>query len=210
MNVSLPGLPAVARAAAGAVIAGVVTAIVFLICVQGSFRQGITDLDFAHVLGTAVEGTAVEESGSDALGVIGDSAGPTALWVTIVAAIVILAFHALVITRFVKRHWLVQGAVLGVVIFLALGLVYVPYVDANLDTPIGPWGADQGGVTPLVLLASALIAGMVGARCYDLAARASWWQEEQLAVDEQLAELTGVDESLELPEQRAEEGAMRP
>ena len=40
----------------------------FLICVQGSFRQGITDFDYAHVLGTAIEGTATEESGAEALG----------------------------------------------------------------------------------------------------------------------------------------------
>ena len=210
MNVSLPGLPALARSVAGVLIGGVVTAIVFLICVQGSFRQGITDFDYAHVLGTAVEGTATEETGAEALGVIGDSAGPTALWTTIIAGIVLLAFHALVTARFVPRGWVVKGIALGIVCFLAIGVIYIPYVDANLETPIGWWGADEDGMTPLVFLGSSLIACIVGARCYDLAERASWWEPEKVAVDEQLAELTGVDESFELPEQDTERGVIRP
>ena len=210
MTLNLPGFPALARAVAGVLIGGVVTAIVFLICVQGSFRQGITDFDYAHVLGTAIEGTATEESGAEALGVIGDSAGPTALWTTILAGIVLLAFHALVVARLVHRHWVIKGVALGIVAFLAIGVIFIPYVDAQLDTPVGAWGADQGGMTPLVFLGSSLIACVVGARCYDLAERASWWEEEKVAVDEQLAELTGVDESFELPEQGPEQGAIRP
>jgi len=210
VNVNMPGVPAFARAVAGVLIGGVATAIVFLICVQGSFRQGITTFEFAHVLGTAVEGTATEESGAEAFGVIGDSVGPTALWTTIVAGIVLLTFHALVTARFVRRGWVVKGIALGIVCFLAIGVIYVPFVDANLDTPIGWWGADEDGVTPLVFLGSSLIACIVGARCYDLAERASWWEEEKVAVDEQLAEITGLDDSLELPEQGPEQGAIRP
>ncbi|HMO00442.1 MAG TPA: hypothetical protein PKD59_13595 [Miltoncostaeaceae bacterium] len=209
MNVSLPGVPALARGVAGVLIGGVVTAAVFLICVQGSFHEGITDFDFSHVLGTAIEGTATEQTGAQALGVIGDSAGPTALWTTIACGIVLLAFHGLVIVRLVRRGWVVQGLVLALVLFLAIGLIFVPYVDARLDTPIGPWGADQGGWTPVVFAGSSVIAALVGARCYDLAERASWWRPEPVAVDEQLAELTGVDESLELPEEGSEEGLIR-
>lgn len=209
MNVSLPGVPALARGVAGVVIGGVVTAAVFLICVQGSFHEGITDFDFSHVLGTAIEGTATEQTGAQALGVIGDSAGPTALWTTIACGIVLLAFHGLVIVRLVRRGWVVQGLVLALVLFLAIGLIFVPCVDARLDTPIGPWGADQGGWTPVVFAGSSVIAALVGARCYDLAERASWWRPEPVAVDEQLAELTGVDESLELPEEGSEEGLIR-
>ena len=211
MTVSLPRLPALARAAAGVLIAGVVTAVVFLICAQGSFRQGITDFDFAHVLGTAIKGTGdvEEQQGADAFAVIGDTAGPTALWATLVAGVCLLAVHALVVVRFVRANWLVQGVVLGVVGFLAIELIYVPYADAHLDTPIGAWGADWGAHTPLVLGLSILIASIVGARIYDLATRATWWEEEKVAPSEQLAELTGVDESLELPEQGSEESVVR-
>ena len=209
MNVNLPGIPAIARAVAGVLIAGVVFAVVFLICAQGSFRRGITDFDFAHVLGTAMQGTAKEETGAEALGVIGDSAGPTALEATLVAGVCLLAFHALVIVRLVRRSWLVQGLVLAAVTFLVLGLVYVPYADSKLDTPIGPWGSDQGGMTPVVLAGASLIAALVAARIYDLTERASWWRSEEVTVDEQLAEITGSDESLELPEQGPEQGAVR-
>ncbi len=209
MTVSLPGVPAIARGIAGVLIAGVITPIVFLICVQGSFNEGITDFDFSHVLGTAIEGTATEVTGGQALAVVGDSVGPTALWTTIACGIVLLAFHALVVVRLVRRGWVVQGLVLALVLFLAIGLIYVPFVDARLDTPIGPWGADQGGWTPFVFAASSVIAALIGARCYDLVRRASWWEEESLGVEEQLAELTAVEGSLELPEQGPEEGLIR-
>ena len=56
---------------------------------------------------------------------------------------------------------------------------------------------------------SSLIASPIGARCYDLSQRASWWRPEKVAVNEQLAELTGLDESLELPEEGTEEGLIR-
>ncbi|HET6692144.1 MAG TPA: hypothetical protein VFG74_14905 [Miltoncostaeaceae bacterium] len=210
MTVNLPGLPALARAAAGVLFGGAVVAIVFLICVEGSFHQGYTDFDFAHVFGTAIKGTATEEHGSEALGVVGDSVGPTALWATVVCGIVLMAVHALVIVPLVRRRWEVQGLALAVVMFLAIGLVYVPYVDGRLDTPIGAWGSDQGGSTPFVFAASSVIASLVGARCYDLARSARWWRPERV-VDEQLTELTGIDtELLELPEERREQGAVRP
>jgi len=210
VTISLPRLPALARAVAGVLMAGVVAGFLFLICVQGSFRQGITDFDFAHVLGTAIKGSAEERQGADALGVIGDTAGPTALYATLIAGVCLFAVHALVVVRLVRAHWLVQGLVLGAVGFLAIGLIYVPYAEANLDTPVGAWGADWGSHTPLVLALSVLIASIVGARVYDLAVRASWWEQESVHVDDQLAELTGLDESLELPEQGAEQGVMRP
>lgn len=209
MNVNLPAAPAVARAIAGVLIGGGVAAITFLICVQGSLHKGITEFDFAHLLGTAVQGTATERTGAEALGVIGDSAGPTALWTTIICGVVLLAFHALVIVRLVRRSWVVQGLVLAVVLFLAVGLIYVPFVDARLDSPIGPWGSDQGGWTPLVFAGSSLIAALVGARIYDLTGRPSWWRPQRVQVDEQLAELTGLDESFKLPEQGSEEGLIR-
>ena len=204
-------LPALARGVAGVLIGGVATALLFLIMVQGSFHQGITDFDFAHVLGTAIQGTAEEKTGGDALGVVGDTAGPDALYATLIAGVLLLAFHGLVVVRFVRAHWVVQGLVLGVVAFLAIGFIYMPYADANLDTPIGPWGSDQGAMTPLVLGLSALGASVFGARCYDLALRANWWEPEEITIDETLEALTGVDTaSLELPEKGSEQGSMRP
>ena len=51
----------------------------------------------------------------------------------------------------------------------------------------------------------------MGSRCYSLAVDAGWWESDRVVVDEQLAELTGVDtELLELPEEGAERGVIRP
>ena len=204
-------LPALARGVAGVLIGGIITALTFLIMVQGSFRQGIMDFDWGHVLGTSIHGSAEETTGGQALDVIGDTAGPDALYATLIAGVVLLAFHALVVVRFVRKPWPVQGLVLGVVAFLAIGFIYMPYVDANLDTPIGLWGSDQGSWTPVVLGLSALGACQLGARVYDLASRPSWWQSQEITIDETLESLTGVDTaSLELPEKGAEKSSMRP
>ena len=201
---------ALGRRIAGVLIGGVVTALLFLIMVQGSFHKGYTDFDFAHVLGTAIEGTAEEQRGSEALGVIGDSVGPTALYATIVASIILLAFHALVVVPLVRAHWALQGLVLGVVAFLAIGLIYVPYADAHLDTPIGAWGAEGGAITPLVFGLSSLGACLLGARCYDLAASKRWWEPKEIEVEPTLDELGVGTPSLELPKEGTEQGGVRP
>ena len=69
----------------------------------------------------------------------------------------------------------------------------------------------RGTTTPIVFLLSCLAASLVGSRCYSLAVDAGWWESDRVVVDEQLAELTGVDtELLELPEEGAERGVIRP
>ena len=144
--------------------------VVFLIMVQGSFRKGYTDLDFNHVLGTMIKGSAEEETGaSEALGVVGDTAGPTGLYATLAGAVVLmLRSTALVITPLVRRHWAIQGLVLGAVTALVVGLVFCGVADARLDTPTGLFGVDAGGITPVVIVLCSLGFGLVGARCYSL------------------------------------------
>lgn len=184
---------AAARAAVAVVLSAVVGALLFLIMVQGSFRQGYTDLDFNHVLGTLVKGTAEEETGTtDALGVVGDTAGPTGLYATLGAAVVLMALYGLVLSRLVRRPWPIKGLALGVVTFLVVGLVFCGVADARLDTPTGLFGIDSGGMTPVVLGVSSLAFGLVGARCYDLVAGAAWWEpheEDLVAAIESVAEL---------------------
>ena len=83
------------RFVVGVLVASVMGDVVFLIMVQGSFRKGHTDLDFNHVLGTMAKGTAEETSGNrGALGVVGDTAGPTGFYATLVGAIVLLSSTA--------------------------------------------------------------------------------------------------------------------
>ena len=198
------------RFVVGVVVAAAMGTAVFLIMVQGSFRRGYTDLDFNHVLGTIVKGTAEETSGNQgALGVVGDTAGPTGLYAATLGAIVILTVYGLV-TRVVRGHWTIQGVGLGVVTFLVLGLVFAPIADARLDTPTGLFGVDAGGFTAVVLGVSALGFGLVAARCYDFILSPDWWRPRETTLDEMLEAVDEVEErSLELPEEGAEKGGVR-
>lgn len=199
----------VARTAVAIAVSAVVAALLFLIMIQGTFRQGYTDLDYNHVLGTMVKGTAEEETATnEALGVVGDTAGPTGLYATFLAAAMLMLFHSLVITRLVRRSWPLQGLVLGVVTALVVGLVFCGVADSRLDTPTGLFGADAGGAAPLAIVLSSLGFGLLGARCYSLVTSASWWEpreEDVAATIESIAELEERDGSLELPEEGPEE-----
>jgi hypothetical protein len=203
---------AVARAALGVALSALVAALTFLIMIQGSFRQGYTDLDFNHVLGTMIEGSAEEELGSsEAFGVIGDSAGPTGLYATLIGAGVLMLLHALVIHPLVRRHWAIQGLVLGVVTSLVVGLVFCGVADARLDTPTGLFGVDAGGITPLIIVCCSLGFGLVGARCYSLVVGERWWQEyeeDAVAAIESVAELEPAEASFELAEEGPEHRRM--
>jgi hypothetical protein len=197
------------RALLGVVLSAIVAAVLFLIMIQGSFRQGYTDLDYNHVLGTLIKGTAEEQLGAtEAFGVVGDTAGPTGLYATLVGAAVLMLLHALVIHPLVRRHWTIQGLVLGAVTSLVVGLGFCGVADARLDTPTGLFGVDAGALTPLVIVICSLAFGLAGARCYSLITGARWWEvheEDGHATIESVAELEPADPSLELTEQGPEQ-----
>jgi hypothetical protein len=203
----------VVRALVGIGVSALAGALVFLIMIQGSFHRGYTDLDFNHVLGTLIKGTAEESTTSEAFGVVGDTAGPTGLYATLVGAGVLMLIHALVIHPLVKRRWLVQGLVLGALTALVVGLGFCGIADARLDTPTGLFGADAGGMTPLIIVCSSLGFGLAGGRCYGLIAADSWWevrQEDVAATIESVAGLEPSGASLELTEQGPEHGRVGP
>lgn len=196
----------VARFVVGVLLAGLVGALIFLILVQEGFRRGYTDFDFNHVLGTLVKGTADEaRSTQDALGIVGDTAGPSGVYSTIAAAFVIVAGYALVI-RVVRRHWLLQGFGLAAVTFLALGLGFGPYADSRLDTPTGFFGIDAGAATPLVMAVAALGFGITAARVYGLVHDAGWWEPTRSPMEDVLQMDQGRRGSLELPEEGRQGG----
>ena len=134
-----PSLPArIARVAFAIIGSGIVAGIAFLILIQEAERRGHTDLDFNHTLGNIVEGAQTQDATtSSALGVIGDTAAPTGLVAAIVLSGVLMAVHGLVIVPLVRRGWFVQGLVLAVVTFLAVGLIYPPLASEHLEEPLG-------------------------------------------------------------------------
>ena len=171
------GLARAVRAAVAPVLSGAAGAIVFLIMIQGAFRQGYTTLDFNHVLGTLIQGQSVEVGTTDeALGVIGDSVGPTGLWATILCGIGLMVVHELVITRLVRRPWPIQAIPLSALTILAVGVLYTGLADARFDTPIGFFGTDAGDLTPLVIVLCSIGFAIIGARVHKLSTRASWWE----------------------------------
>jgi hypothetical protein len=194
----------VVRAVSAIVVSAVLAAVVFLIMMQGSFRQGYTDLDFNHVLGTMIRGSAEERSTGDALSVIGDTAGPTGLYATFAGAAVLMLLFGLVIAPRVRRHWTIQGLVLGGVTALAVGLLFCGVADARLDTPTGLFGADTGGITAVVIVCSSFGFGLVGARCHSLMTGAAWWEEREEDVAAEIESIAELEPSLELPEEGGE------
>jgi hypothetical protein len=197
---------AVVHAVAAIVVSAVVGAVVFLIMIQGSLRQGYTDLDFNHVLGTMIRGSAEEKRATgDALSVIGDTAGPTGLYATFAGAAVLMIVFALLIAPRVRRHWTIQGLVLGAVTALVVGLLFCSVADARLDTPTGLFGVDAGGITTVVIVCSSLGFGLVAARCHSLMTNAAWWEERKEDVAAEIESIVELDPSLELPEERGEQ-----
>jgi hypothetical protein len=184
-----------ARAVVAPIVSGAVGAIVFLIMIQGSFRREHTTLDFNHVLGTMVAGETEEIGQTDeALGVVGDSVGPTGLWTTIACSIALMMIHELVITRLVRRRWLIQAIPLAALTILAVGVLFTSLADARFDTPIGLFGVDAGGRTPLVIVLCSIGFAVVGARAHDLATHAWWWEKRPDPLAEgRLEEVAGMD-----------------
>jgi hypothetical protein len=212
-----PGLQrrvsATARFVCAAILGGAVAGAVFQIMAQGSFRKGHTELDVNHVLGTAVQGTAEETSSREALGVVGDTAGPVGLYWTLGAAAVLLAVYGLVIARRVSWPWYLRALPLWGLTVIVTGLVFPVFADARLDTPTGLFGTDAGGsLTPLVLILSSLGFALAGERCFRLIDDPRWWEPKDEGIERALESLGEIEEapSLELAEERPEQRRMGP
>jgi hypothetical protein len=208
-------LGAAGRLVAGAVAGGLVGALIFLIMVQGSFRKGYTDLDFNHVLGTMVEGGADEVgSTTEALGVIGDTAGESGFFVTVVVAIGLVALHGLVLTRLLRRHWAIQAVPLMLVTLVLVGVVYPLVAHARLDTPVGLFGVDAGAMTPVALVLSSLGFAIVASRCLSVVQRVHWWTQEEEGLEGALDSVGAIEQptgaSLELAEEGSEQRRVGP
>lgn len=207
-------LRTIGRFVTAVAVGGVVAAVVFLIMVQGSMHKGYTTLDFNHVLGSMIQGTSSEVTTHRALGVVGDTAGPTGLYYSFLLGIGLLTFHGVVIAPLVRRHWVIQAIPLAIVVFLLVGLVYCPLADDRFPGTVGLFGVDAGDHGPLVLGLSSLGFALIGSRCFSLMTSPSWWRPRKVsmerALEESVGEIEPVPASLELAEDGPEQGRMGP
>lgn len=220
-----PRLAAAGRWCAAVLLSAAVGTVVYLVMVQGSAHKGFTDLDFNHSLGVLIGGDAERETSHSALGVSGDTAAPTGLMWTFVFAVVLCAAYGLVMRRRGRPPWYLAALPFGIVVFLLVALVYMPIVGSRVDeATVRVLGIDGGGITPVVFLLSSLGFALVVARVYSLAVSASWWEPRAHDAEAALLEFEGGEAlelgeplsedsmraSLELPEQRGEDGGVKP
>ena len=207
-------LHTVLRWVTGVGLGGFLGALIFLITIQGSQGKGFTDLDFSHSLGELVGGQAYREQARTALGVVGDSAGPTGLWVTIVIGIGLAVIHSLLVWRFGRgRRWYEQAVPLWILTVLLLGFLYMPLIGSRLEgTGGGVFGADAGGITPIVLILCALGFALAVARTYSFAISRTWWEPKDESLEQGLEAVAVLETepSLELPEKRGEDRGVTP
>jgi hypothetical protein len=185
-----PRVPRIAREVLAVLVAGLLTGIAWLIPIQEAAKKGWTDHEFNSALG-------------EMLGATGEGIPRWGLVATLALGVLTAMAHALVSVR-AHRHWLVQGLVTGVALFLLWGLVFSPMVERRgIDVPAGVFGA-QAGTSALVWVGlSALAAAVMVGRVYSLMRGADWWEPKHFDLRESI---DGIFTS----EKRDEPGGYRP
>lgn len=180
------------RQAVGVAVGGVLGAAVWLAVVQEARNLNLTDLDFVRAMALIfeVEGTDRRATGS------------AGLYLSLAAGVILVALHALVVPRLVRRHWALQAVPLGVLSYLLWAMVMSP------TRPSGLFGLQAGGITSaLTFLVGAAAFATVAVRCHALITDDRWWEEKDQDISRGLDTIEARrDRSLELPEERAEQG----
>lgn len=178
------------------VLGGALGAVLFLIVVEQSRDRGYTDITFNHSLGVMIGGEATEARTDRALGVAGDSAGPTGVLWSVLLACLLVAVFGVTVHRYLRRHWALQGLVLGAAAWLAVSLVYFPLLDRDPveDVSVSPFGLGAGGGTPIVFLVASLAFGLLAARVFTLVVHTGWWQEKVVEHEAALRQIEGMED----------------
>ena len=184
------------RQAIGVLTGGVLGAGVWLVVVQQGREWDLTDVDFVRGVATIF--------GSD--GVDRRAVGSYGLYVTLAMGVILVAVHALAGTRLVRRGWWYQTVPLAALSFLLWAVVMSP------TRPSGLFGLSAGGITsPAVFLVGGAAFAIVAVRCYSLITGSGWWEEKHEDISAGLDKISATRRpSLELPEERPEEGRVGP
>jgi hypothetical protein len=190
---SLRRLAPIARALVGVGLGGALGAVTFLIVANQAQEHGDTSLRFNHALGLLVGGQTQDVTAHGRLGVVGDTAGPRGLYVTLLSAALLVAIYGVLLEpRFRGRRWALGGVALAAATFLVVGLVYGPLVESRVprdDAVAGLFGVDAGVATPLWLGLASLAFGVVAARVYGLARSPGWWRKEREALGDRIGDV---------------------
>jgi hypothetical protein len=196
------------RHVAGVVVGGAIGGIVWLIILQEGPERQWSDHDYNQIMGQVFVGREDDVATAGFLATLG----------TGVALALLYAFAFEPLGRNRGRAW---APLCFAAVPLALwGLVLSPGVTAYKDTAIdvrpevipgGAFGLDAGGVTLVLGVVGSLLFALAVSRIYRLMITPSWWKargsDHAMAkgVLEELIART-PDPSLELPEERREEG----
>ena len=159
----------------------------------------------------------------------GDTAAPTGLIWFAFFAVAVMAIYGLTIHRWLKRPWYVTAVPLALFVFLLVSLVYFPLIDARVpDVSVGLFGVGGGGITPVVYFISSFGFAFMATRAFTLATEPWWWESRGPDAEQALTEIGSVPvrdvttegsavpaedrprPSLELPEERTDDGDVRP
>lgn len=160
------------REVAAVVVGGLVLAALWLIPFQEAWKKGWTDHNFNAAMGELV-------------GATGDQVNRQGLIAGVAAAIAVALVHALV-SHLLRRHWVVQGAITAVLLFLLWGLVFGPLAADRTDVPAGLFGSDAGGTAAVWAAVSALLAGIGVSRVHGLVRSADWWERKHFDLRESI------------------------
>jgi len=176
------------------VIGGVLGAAFWLVVVQEGRNLNHTDLDFVRAMALIFEAEGTDRRAT----------GGAGLYLTLGAGVLLMLLHALVVPRlprFRDRCWWVQAIPVGVVSYLLWGAIMSP------TRPSGFFGINAGGLTSsLTFLLGAAAFAIVAVRCYSLITSDRWWVDKEHDITRSLDEIEARPRSLELPEQRPEQG----
>lgn len=163
------------RTAAAVLLAGVVSAVVFLTIAQEAYKKGLTSHRFNGSMGIFLGG---ESEGIPRRGLFGT-----------VAVAILLALAYAVASRWMRWRTIVNGLIVGVAGFLGWGLVFGPMAEGSNTVPAGVFGLDADAAAPLVILAACLAGGITLARVYEVVIDARWWVPRTVDFDEQVERL---------------------
>ena len=182
----------------GIVVGGMLGAAFWLVVVQEGRSLDQTDLDFVRAMALIFEAEGTDRRAT----------GSAGLYLTLGTGVLLVLLHALVVPRVARlrgRRWWIQAIPVGIAAYVLWGALVSPSRDA------GAFGLDAGGVSSaIVFLVGAAAFAIVAVRCYTLIASAAWWEDKEQDITRSLDEIESRSRSLELAEQRPEQGRVRP